>query len=308
MILSQASQYPSRLRGKASLIKLFIRLVLVGSSVLIGHFVWAHQPVMDMAPRWEDGYGFQIRQEYRHSDELFSGNSKVDNPLGLESSVNTTWLEGIYTFKREVRLSVKLPYLDQERIVIRNGVAVRETGQGLGDIVIGLPLKSYTNQVSATSNIAFTPSIRLPTGSTTDDFSTGDGSTDYGASFSASFEKSDLYQYYDLFYWKNGGGKNGMHQGDEIGFDANIGWHPYHDNQTNKGVFLMWDVSARYEKQGENSVGITGGKRLSTGPVFVYYQGGMMLRVEYKYPLYEDVFDTQISHGQEFNFGVGFVF
>ena len=89
---------------------------------------------------------------------------------------------------------------------------------------------------------------------------------------------------------------------------ANIGWHPYHDNQTNKGVFLMWDVSARYEKQGKDSVGITGGKRLSTGPVFVYYQGGMMLRVEYKYPLYEDVIDTQLSHGQEFSLGLGLVF
>ncbi len=148
-------------------------------------------------------------------------------------------------------MSVKIPYLDQERTVLRNGVAVREAGRGLGDVVIGLPLKRYTNQVSATSNIAFTPSIRLPTGSTTDDFSTGDGSTDYGASFSASFEKADLYQYYDLFYWNNGGGKNGISQGDEIGFDANIGWHPYHDNQTNKGIFLMWDVSARYEKKGK---------------------------------------------------------
>ena len=280
----------------------------MGFNMLVSTPIWAHQPIMDMAPRWKDGYGFQIRQEVRSANDLFSGTSKIDNPLNLKSSIKTTWLEGIYTFKREVRLSVKIPYLDQKRTLLRDGEAVRETGQGLGDIIIGVPLKSYTNQESATSNLAFTPSIRLPTGSTEDDFSTGDGSTDYGVSFSASFEKADLYQYYDLFYWKNGEGKKGIHQGDEIGFDANIGWHPYHNNHTNTGVFLMWDVSARYEKQGRNTVGTTGGKRISTGPVFVYYQGGMMLRAEYKYPVYENVIDAQLSHGQEFNLGIGFVF
>jgi len=24
---------------------------------------YAHQPVMDMAPRWEEGYGFQLRHD-----------------------------------------------------------------------------------------------------------------------------------------------------------------------------------------------------------------------------------------------------
>lgn len=279
-----------------------------GLFVMLTKSVLAHQPVMDMAPRWKDGYGFQIRQEYHSSNELFSGSSEVDNPFGRENSTSTTWLEGIYTFRREVRLSVKIPHMDKERTVIRNGVPVQEFGSGLGDIVIGVPLKSYTNKESATSNIAFTPSIRLPTGSTSGELPVGDGSTDVGVSFSASFEKADLYQYYDLFYWKNGEGDRGIEEGDEIGFDANIGWHPYHDNLTNEGVFLMWDLSARYEERGQDTEGVTGGKRVSSGPVFVYYQGGMMIRAEYKYPLYEDVLDTQLSHGQEFNVGIGFVF
>jgi len=30
---------------------------------LIGALVFAHQPVMDMAPRWNGGYGFQVRYE-----------------------------------------------------------------------------------------------------------------------------------------------------------------------------------------------------------------------------------------------------
>ena len=35
---------------------------------LIGTFVFAHQPVMDMAPRWSGGYGFQVRYESFGSD------------------------------------------------------------------------------------------------------------------------------------------------------------------------------------------------------------------------------------------------
>jgi len=269
---------------------------------------WSHQPVMDMAPRWEHGYGFQVRLESHGSDTLLNGGSKIDNAFGREDDVKTTWLEGIYTFRREVRLSVKIPYVDHQRTAVQNGAPVRLSGSGLGDIIIGVPLKRYTNNASATRNIAFTPSIRLPTGSTAGDLPVGDGSLDWGVSFSASFEKANLYQYYDLFYWKNGEGDRGIAEGDEAGLDINIGWHPYHDNEKNEGVFLMIDASLRYRQRGQDLHGTTGGKRLSTGPVFVYYRDGMMFRAEYKIPVYEDVFGVQVARGSEFNIGIGFVF
>lgn len=269
---------------------------------------FAHQPVMDMAPRWKGGWGFQVRQAHYGSDRLLSGDSEVDNPLGRKQSVDITWLEGIYTFRREVRLSVKVPYVGHNRTVVHDGVPVTESGSGLGDIIIGMPFKRYTNKASATSNIAVTPSVRLPTGSTSDAWPVGDGSTDTGVSFSASWEKADLYQYYDLFYWKNGDGDRGIEQGDELGFDVNIGWHPYHDNLSNSGVFVMLDLSARHEERGRDTRGVTGGDRLSAGPVFVWYRGGVMFRAEYKTPLYEKVEGTQVSRGDAFNIGVGFVF
>lgn len=269
---------------------------------------WTHQPVMDMAPRWEHGYGFQVRLESHGSDTLLNGDSKIDNAFGREDDVKTTWLEGIYTFRREVRLSIKIPYVDHQRTAVQNGAPVRLSGSGLGDIIIGVPLKRYTNDASATRNIALTPSIRLPTGSTSGDLPVGDGSLDWGVSFSASFETANLYQYYDLFYWKNGEGDRGVAEGDEAGLDINIGWHPYHDNEKNEGVFLMIDASLRYRQRGRDLHGTTGGKRFSTGPVFVYYREGMMFRAEYKIPVYEDVFDVQVARGSEFNIGIGFVF
>lgn len=273
----------------------------------------AHQPVMDMAPRWKDGWGFQLRYEQYGSDRLQSGASKIDNPFGLDKSVHTAWLEGIYTFRREFRLSVKIPYVDQERTVIENtvierGSFVKIRGRGLGDVIVGMPLKRYTNDPAATSNIALTPQVRLPSGSTSDTWPVGDGSTDWGLSLSASWERYHLYQFYDLFYWKNDDGKRGIDQGDELGFDANIGWHPVHDNLTDSGWFLMLDVSARWEQRGLDVAGTTGGKRLSAGPVVVWYRGGVMARAEFRYPLYEDLKGVQVSRGPEFNTGIGFVF
>ena len=121
---------------------------------------------MDMAPRWAHGYGFLIRHESYGSDTLLSGASKVNNLFDRENDIRITWLEGIYTFRREVRVSVKIPYVDHRRTVIRNGAPVKQSGSGLGDVIIGAPLKRYTNHATGTRNIAFTPSIRLPTGST----------------------------------------------------------------------------------------------------------------------------------------------
>ena len=46
----------------------------------------AHQPIMDMAPRWNNGYGVQTRVEHANSE-------------------STTWVEGVYTFKPSVRIT-----------------------------------------------------------------------------------------------------------------------------------------------------------------------------------------------------------
>ena len=102
--------------------------------------------------------------------------------------------------------------------------------------------------------------------------------------------------------------RNGNQRGNELGLDVNLGWHPYHKNLTNTGLFVLIDLSLRSEARGRDLKGVTGGKRASAGPVLVYYRQGMMIRAEYKYPFYEDVKDTQLSRGPELNIGIGFVF
>ncbi len=285
----------------ASALAVLVTLMLVARAS-------AHQPVMDMAPRWEGGWGFQIRNEYRFSNELMRGDSEVSNPFDRERRVNTTWLEGVYTFKRELRLTAKLPWVEQSRVVIENGASVKQTGSGLGDSILGLQLKHYYNREASTGNFGLTPSVRLPTGSTSDDYPVGDGSWDVGVSASFSAETAIFYQFYDLFYWHNTEGDRGIDRGDEIGLDLNIGVHPYHDNRHNRGIFLMGDLSARYESRGNDTAGTTGGKRLSLGPVLVGYWNNLMLRAEVKFPVYEDLWGTQVAHGTEFNLGIGVAF
>lgn len=293
--------------GRAGRRLLRVLLVALGGAGL-GMPAWAHQPVMDMAPRWEEGYGFQVRHESRSSDALKDGDSEVDNPLGRKRRVNTLWWEGIYTFKREVRLSLKVPWIDQSRTVVRNGAAVRQSGVGWGDAIIGVPLKHYRNLEDSTWNVAFTPSLRVPTGSTADAFPVGDGSWDLGLSLSRSVEAFGLYQYYDLFYWFNTRGKRGIAEGDELGLDVNLGIHPYHNKATNTGVFLMWDLSARYQDRGVDGEGISGGARVSTGPVLVWYRDNLMVRAEYKFPAYEKMDAPRVSRGSEVNIGIGITF
>ena len=85
----------------------------------------AHQPVVDMAPRWNGGYGFQTRVEHANSDTI-------------------TWLEGVYTFKPALRMTLKIPY----------------GGDGLGHSIFAVPLKKYKNAARYTSNWGLTPSVR----------------------------------------------------------------------------------------------------------------------------------------------------
>lgn len=270
----------------------------------------AHQPVMDMAPRWEKGYGFQIRHENYGSDKLMDGDSEIANLLGLERYVRKTWFEGVYTFDRSKRVTFKIPYVDQDRVKNISGVGVKQESSGIGDLILGIPLKHYINQGAGTQNFSFTPSLRVPTGSSSGDFPISDGSWDVGLSFSHSYESPKWYTLVDLFYWINTEGERDMHEGNTLGLDVNLGYHPYHDNATDFGVFVMWDVTARHNDDPNVATLTTasGGQRVQTGPVVVLYKDNIMFRSEYKYPLYENTSNISNLHGHEFNLGIGITF
>jgi hypothetical protein len=129
--------------------------------LLLSGQVIAHQPVMDMAPRWDEGYGFQTRVEHFNS-------------------VTTTWLEGVYTWDKSVRATFKLPY--------REGA--------WGDLILGLPLKKYKNEANRTSNWSFTPSVQIPTSSDQNEWDLG-LSFSYSAENQRVYQLFDLYIWED---------------------------------------------------------------------------------------------------------------
>ena len=156
-------------------------------SLVISNLALAHQPVMDMAPRWNGGYGFQTRAEHANSE-------------------TTTWVEGVYTFKPAVRMTLKVPYSDGS----------------VGDAIFAVPLKRYTNRGGFTANWGLTPSVRMPTG--------GGNDWDAGLSLSYSSETSSVYQFYDLYAL-----------GDQTGIDINAGL--VHADGEGSSWFTLWDVS-----------------------------------------------------------------
>ena len=282
-------------------------------ALLIGLFnplnSYGHQPVMDEAPRWEGGYGFQFRFESFGSDDLLDDDSKQDNPLGLSRYVDKTWFEGVYTFDRSKRITFKLPYIKQRRRVALGNSSLQQSSEGVGDLILGVPLKLYENKVSYTSNFSFTPSIRLPTGSTSGDLPISDGSLDFGVSFAYSGEDTKYYQLYDFFYWRNTNGKEGLSEGDEAGVDINWGYRFFTDDRNNIGATIIWDIASRHNERGDSrTTGASGGSRVHTGPVLVVFKNNIIFRAEYRFPVYENMIGTSLSRGSEFNIGIGAAF
>ncbi len=165
-------------------------------ALLYPAYAFAHQPVMDMAPRWDGGYGAQTRLEMMGDD-------------------TTTWLEGVYTFNKAIRTTVKLGYRD---------------GQ-LDDAIIGLPLKYYTNEGATTANWSITPSVRFAKNES------NKRDSELGVSMSYSSETPSFYQLYDLYAWE-----------DRVGLDINAGFGFPNDDG---GRFALWDVSALSTDDGD---------------------------------------------------------
>lgn len=268
----------------------------------------ADQPVMNEAPRWAGGWGFQVRNLTRESDTLISNDSEVDNPLGLRRRKNTTMLEGVYTWDRSRRITIKIPYVDHSRITNQGGVAVKQSDRGLGDVIVAVPLRKYTNFRDWSQNFSLTPNLRVPTGKTSGDYPIGDGSTDVGLSFSYSAESSTFFSSFDLHYWINNAGTRGQKEGNQLGFDMTLGYNFYHDGNKSSGASIQFDFGASYKDEGFTIAGSTPGTRIMVGPAFTYFRGPTYIRAVYSIPVYEYALDTSISYGHEFDVGIGWSF
>ena len=67
--------------------------------------------------------------------------------------------EGVYTWYRAKRITLKLPYHMIER-QDDDGLVVK--ANSFGDLILAVPLKKYSNFKRRTQNFGFTSQIRIP--------------------------------------------------------------------------------------------------------------------------------------------------
>lgn len=165
------------------------KLLLYFGCLLSGtYYCHADQPIVNMMPRWDGGYGFQVVDEFIQRDKLFDGKREIGS--GLAEKIHKVSLEAVYTWDKSIRLTVKIPYIIQaEREILDiNGNKVEQESSGLGDIKLALPLKKYFNEDGYSGNWSLTPELTLPTGSGADDYSIPDQEWALGLGFGYEVE------------------------------------------------------------------------------------------------------------------------
>ena len=89
--------------------------------LITGISLQADDPIMNMMPRWDDGWGFQFIEEYRHESDLLLGDRKA-YPNFVED-VHLLHFETVYTWDKSIRVTAKFPWVLDAR---------REMPDGLG--------------------------------------------------------------------------------------------------------------------------------------------------------------------------------
>ena len=60
---------------------------------------------MNMMPRWDNGWGVQMINEYRHENDLLLGDRIAYS--GFSEDVHLLHFQGVYTWDRSIRLTYK---------------------------------------------------------------------------------------------------------------------------------------------------------------------------------------------------------
>lgn len=218
--------------------------------------VWADQPVMNMMPRWSEGYGFQFIQEYRHERDLLLDGKKVGE--GLTEDVHILNIEGVYTWERWIRLTAKLPYiLHAEREVIDgNGDIERQRDKGFGDLTLALPLKKYFNLDGRSGSWTVAPQLRIPV-ARDDAYEIGDGEWRAGLSVGYETETANWFFGVGANAWSFKGdepfeigaffdfGRNifGFGSSGQLNWETDFLWEDDGSFLLNAGPSLYWKVN-----------------------------------------------------------------
>ena len=254
----------------------------------------AEQPIFDEMPRWNGGWGVQLLHELRTESALLSGDTPVGS--GFTEEVFLLHVEGVYTWTKALRLTVKLPMvLRATRTLPDAEVALRtERDSGIGDPTIALPLKSYFNLDGRSGSFTFTPQIKVPTASRGEGFDVFDRILGNGVSLGYSTE---TYRYH-LGASASGWVYYDAREPAEATLSLNLGLNIH---VLNSSGHIKWKTSALYETDGSLT--------LSAGPILYWrFSDTWHGQLQWK----RDVYDRQgtLDHGEgdSLRAGLGVVF
>ena len=129
----------------------------------------AGQPIFSEMPRWSGGWGVQVLQEYRFENSLYDGKQNLGSDL--DRSAFLLHVEGVYTWHRSIRLTLKMPIMldAQRRTLSASGETIEHRKSGLGDPTVALPLKKYFNLDGRSGSWTLAPQLRIPGASRSSD-------------------------------------------------------------------------------------------------------------------------------------------
>ena len=252
----------------------------------------ADQPIMNMMPRWDDGYGFQIRQEFISRSDLLLGEEVIG--AGFSEDLSITHLEAVYTWDRSVRITVKLPYILEanREILDKNNEKVTEKFNGWGDLTLALPLKKYFNLDGRSGSWTFTPQIRVPIGNSIDSYQVPDRR--WGTGVHVGYETETVEWFFSA------GSGVWVFEEDKLNE-----WHASIDLGLNvrDDLQLLWESDIFWDKEGAEI--------LFVGPA-LYWRWSYQVhsRFSFKEELISKVSEVQAEHGNtlRLTFGFGWVF
>ncbi len=254
--------------------------------------VFADEPIMNMMPRWDHGWGIQFIEEYRHEGDLLLGSKKANS--GFTEDVHLLHLQGVYTWNRSIRLTAKLPYVVDARREMPNGFGGKlvERDNGIGDATLALPLKKYFNLEGRSGSWTFKPMLRVPLAGD-DRYEIYDNEWGGGLGLGYEFEMSDFNFSSSAAAWSFGGDDPS-----EVHISVDFGYN-FLASGTNGSLF--WESDFHYEDNGS--------KTLLAGPAFYWnFNDTSHTRLEWKHDFYDRQGVLDHGNGDVFMLSIGFVY
>ena len=252
----------------------------------------ADEPIMNMMPRWSGGWGVQTIMEHRTERDLLLGGEVANKGFGEE--VNVLHLEGVYTWRRAVRLTAKLPYVLNARREMPDGSGGKmiQRDQGLGDLTLALPLKKYFNLDGRSGSWSFKPMLRVPLAGE-DEYEIYDDA--WGAGLGLSYE----FETYRMFFFV---GTSGWLYREDKPFESQSSLDlGYKFEAKGSNGAILWESDFQYKDDGSET--------LLAGPAFYWNLNDLThMRLEWKHDFHDRQGVLDHGNGDAFKLSIGWVF